>query len=97
MLVILAACSPNENYQKQDIDIRRNEKSQAMPDTYVINGYYEVSDKTGLFESPDDDKPFDYIDKGSLVKILAEEENGYIRIDYFSNIAYIRTSNLACQ
>lgn len=53
-----------------------------------------MNKKTGIFSNPDDEEPFDYLEEGSIVKILAEAEEEYVRVDYFGNIAYIKTSNL---
>lgn len=47
-----------------------------------------------MYANPEDGKKIDKISKNSSVKILEEEKNGFIRVDYFGNQAYMKTEDL---
>lgn len=61
---------------------------------FQIDGLYLVNKDTFMYANPEDGKKIDKISKNSSVKILEEEKNGFIRVDYFGNQAYMKTEDL---
>lgn len=47
-----------------------------------------------MYGSPKEGEKVDKISKNSSVKILEEEKNGFIRVDYFGSQAYMKTEDL---
>ena len=55
---------------------------------------YEVSEDTNLYSDNDGKEAFDKLEKGSVVTILEEAEDDFVRIDYNGNEGYVRVSLL---
>ncbi len=83
-------------YEPVDITIAENNKKREIDtnDPLQINGYYELSADTEIYDSPDAQSAFDTLEKGSTVKVLGEREGDFIRVDYFGNQGYVRLENL---
>lgn len=54
-----------------------------------------VDKDSEIFSSPEKNASFDTLEKGSLVKILQEEENGFVFVEYNGDKFYIETCNLS--
>lgn len=54
-----------------------------------------VEEDSEIFSSPEKNASFGTLEKGSLVKILQEEENGFVFVEYNGDNFYIETCNLS--
>lgn len=94
MAIILVSCQNPESYRAKDIEIKENIKREAINEDPQINGMYEVTEDTNLYSDLNGKEAFDTLDKGSIVTILEEEEDGFIRVDYNGNEGYVKVSLL---
>lgn len=54
-----------------------------------------VDKDSEIFSSPEKNASFDTLEKGSIVKILQEEENDFVFVEYNGDKFYIETCNLS--
>lgn len=94
LVIFLAGCEKERGYEPIDIQIVENEKLPPPGESLQINGLYEITRATPIFADPGDLEPIDTLDPGSTVKILGEQEAGFVRIEYFGSHAYLRADNL---
>lgn len=47
-----------------------------------------------IYADPDEKEAFDILERGSIVKILMESEDGFVRVDFNGDSFYIKTSAL---
>jgi hypothetical protein len=59
-----------------------------------IDGLYPVKKDTLMYSGKDEGTAFDKLEEDSLVKIIMEEEDGYVFVDYNGNQAYIKTKQI---
>lgn len=79
---------------QKKVEIRENNKLPAVKSGPQINGMYELAVDTDIYAAPNDENSYDRIERGSVVKVLTEEEDGFVRVDYFGNIGYVEAKNL---
>lgn len=79
---------------KSDILSLEEKTENPSRKVFQIDGLYFVNKDTFMYANPEDGKKIDKISKNSSVKILEEEKNGFIRVDYFGNQAYMKTEDL---
>ncbi|MGO3018070.1 MAG: hypothetical protein ACTIH2_02850 [Anaerococcus sp.] len=47
-----------------------------------------------MYSEKDEKTSFDKLEEDSYVKIIMEEEDGFVFVDYNGNMAYIKTKNI---
>ncbi|MDD7463527.1 MAG: hypothetical protein SOW41_08550 [Anaerococcus sp.] len=88
----------DQSYQKKDIELTHpstelsNDKKKK--EELQIDGLYPVKKDTLMYSDKDEDTSFDKLEEDSLVKIVMEEEDGFVFIDYNGNMAYIKTEKI---
>ncbi|WP_296142061.1 SH3 domain-containing protein [uncultured Anaerococcus sp.] len=91
---MLTSCKNEDSYQDQNIEIYQNQKQDQKQDSPQIGGLYEVSEKTDIYAEMDESTAYDKLDEGTVVKILSESENGFVRVDFNGDSLYIKTKYL---
>lgn len=61
---------------------------------FQINGLYPTKEACFMYTEKDEKTKFDKLEEGSLVKVLMEEEEGYVFVDYFGNKAFVKADKL---
>lgn len=67
---------------------------KSSPRQFQIDGLYLVNKDTLMYDRPNSKKIWDRIKKGSSVKILENEKDGFVKVDYFGNSAYMKIEDL---
>ncbi|WP_262123060.1 SH3 domain-containing protein [Anaerococcus sp. Marseille-Q5996] len=93
-LFSLTACKNDDNYKDHDIKIYENKKQGQKDDSPQIGGLYEVSQKTDIYADMDEKSAYDKLDAGSVVKIVNESEDGFVRVEFNGDSLYIKTKYL---
>ncbi|MSS78698.1 hypothetical protein FYJ26_09940 [Anaerococcus sp. WCA-380-WT-2B] len=95
LIILLSSCSDKkevlvlkENEQKKEYLSKNSQKE------FQIDGLYLVNKDTFMYDRKDEKSVWDKIKKGSSVKVLSEAEDGFIRVDYFGNEAFMKTEDL---
>ena len=96
LVLLLTSCQAKEQaYEPKSIEIRENKKIKTEKIKEVqIDGLYELSKDSPMYESSQAIKPYDELLKGSVVRVLSLAEEGLVRVDYNGNIGYVSTKNL---
>lgn len=74
--------------------IKNDYVSKNTPEEFQIDGLYLVNKDTFMYDRRDEKSVWDKIKKGSSVKVLDQAKDGFIRVDYFGNQAFMKTSDL---
>ena len=86
----MSSCSGKVDYQKKDIKIRPRVYSNNSDSSLYINQSYITNDDCYMYETKSLDKPFDRLDKGSVVTIMDDEDDNFILINFNNNIGYVK-------
>ena len=77
-----------------EIEITENKKMPEAPETPQINGIYELREDSPVYPEAKESDAIEILEEGSVVKILDEANDGFVRIEFFGSSAYIKTSKL---
>lgn len=93
LLLIFAGCGKEESYTKQNIETRpatgikiKNEPGIGLT--------YKVRKDTQIYTNPDKETAFDSLEKGTLVEVRQEAENGFVYVTYLGQSFYVEVSDL---
>lgn len=93
LLLIFAGCGKEETYTKQNIETRpatgikiKNEPGIGLT--------YKVKKDTQIYTDPDKETAFDSIEKGTLVEVKQEAENGFVYVNYQGQGFYVEVEDL---
>ena len=98
-LLSLTSCTEKkkDSYTKQNIEIMEIgssfEKSENKEEIQ-INGVYDLKRQANLYSDKNEDSVFDKLDKDSSIKVLLEEEDGYVFIENNGNKAFIKAEDI---
>lgn len=98
-LLSLTSCTEKkkDSYAKQNIEIMEIgssfEKSENKEEIQ-INGVYDLKRQANLYSDKNEDSVFDKLDKDSSIKVLLEEEDGYVFIENNGNKAFIKAEDI---
>ena len=98
-LLSLTSCTEKkkDSYTKQNIEIMEIgssfEKSENREEIQ-INGVYDLKRQANLYSDKNEDSVFDKLDKDSSIKVLLEEEDGYVFIENNGNKAFIKAEDI---
>ena len=90
---MLTACGKEEQYTKQDIEIREGSGIKVKDEMGIGLSYKLVKDSK-IYAKPDEKTAFDVLEKDSVVKASQEEENGFVYVTYQGQSFYIEVKNL---
>lgn len=90
---MLTACGKEEQYTKQDIEIREGSGIKVKDEMGIGLSYKLVKDSK-IYAKPDEKTAFDILEKDSVVKASQEEENGFVYVTYQGQSFYIEVKNL---
>lgn len=93
LLIILSACGKEEKYTKQDIPTRPG-TGIKLKDEIGIGLSYRLVRDAKIYTDPDEKTAFDTLEKGSVVVVSQEEENGFAYVTYQGQSFYIEVKNL---
>lgn len=97
ILFSLTGCKEKTNHH-YPLEIKDNEISQSNKNErqkeFQIDGLYEVKRDCFMYDKIDPLRKWDEIKKGSSVKILSNEKDNFVRVDYFGNQAYMKKEDL---
>lgn len=90
---MLTACGKEEQYTKQDIEIRLG-RGIKVKDEIGIGFSYKLVKDSKIYAEPDEKTAFDILEKNSVVQCAQEEENGFVYVTYQGQSFYIEVDNL---
>lgn len=92
-LLVLAGCGREEVYTKQDIKTRPP-SGIRVKDELGIGLSYKLKKDSKIYTDDDMNTDFDSLEKGTIVTINQEEENGFVYVTYQGQGFYIKISDL---
>ena len=97
ILFSLTGCKEKTNHH-YPLEIENNKIIQSNKNKkqkeFQIDGLYLVKRDCFMYDKIDPLRKWDEIKKGSSVKILSNEKDDFVRVDYFGNQAYMKKEDL---
>ena len=97
ILFLLTGCKEKTNHH-YPLEITHNKIIQSNKNKkqkeFQIDGLYLVKRDCFMYDKIDPLRKWDEIKKGSSVKILSNEKDDFVRVDYFGNQAYMKKEDL---
>lgn len=93
--MVLSSCDGDKDVLVLKNDQIKNDYVSKKPGKeFQIYGLYLVNKDTFMYDRRDEKSVWDKIKKGSSVKVLDQAQDGFIRVDYFGNEAFMKIEDL---
>ncbi len=93
ILLGLTGCGREEPYTKQNIETRPA-SGIKVKDEPGLGLTYKVKKDSQIYTEADKETAFDILEKGSLVEVKQEREDGFVYVTYQGQSFYIEIENL---